>query len=199
MAARQTSIFKRLKPYFPQALAVYAIRKVASACVQPLDSRQSAVDDASKLGAEFRSAVFPQTLLRFFRGKPGGSAARFLRRFEPSHFAKVGSDTGTLMLAHVAGKGEFLHTPMNAGFFDRLNGGGLRLREARFDAAFRENPASATRLDQQKFHAALADAITNGGDLLPFFRKSLRKLFRALFRKPRRSRELYGRITTHVQ
>jgi hypothetical protein len=27
----------------------------------------------------------------------------------------------------------------------------------------------------------------------------LRKLFRALFRKPRRSRELYGRITAHVQ
>src|SRR5450755_1968422 len=141
MAARQTSIFKRLKPYFPQALTVHAIRRVASACVQSLDPRQSAVDDASEFGAEFRSAVFLQTLLRFFRGKPGGASTRFLRCFEPSHFAKVGSDTGTLILAHVAGKGEFLHAPMNAGLFDRLNGGGLRLREARLDTAFGENPA----------------------------------------------------------
>src|SRR5450755_704414 len=199
MAARQTSIFKRLKPYFPQALAVHAIRRVASACVQPLDPRQPAVDDASEFGAEFLSAVFLQMLLRFFRGKPGGTATRFLRCFEPSHFAKVGSDTGTLMLAHVAGEGDLLHPAMNASLFDRLDRGGLGLREARFDAAFREDPASAAGLHQQEFRAGFADAITNRGDLLPFFRKPLRKLFQTLFRAPRRSRELYGRITAHVQ
>ena len=60
---------------------------------------------------------------------------------------------------------------MNASLFKSLEGSGLGVREAGFDAAFGEDPASAPGLNQQKFDAAPADTVTNGGDLLAFFRK----------------------------
>ena len=60
--------------------------------MQSADACCGSVDDASEFGAEFRRAVFQQALLRFFSGKPVGVSIRFLRRFEPRHFAKVGSD-----------------------------------------------------------------------------------------------------------
>jgi hypothetical protein len=60
---------------------------------------------------------------------------------------------------------------MNARLFKSLEGRGLSVCESRFDAAFGEDPTSAAGLNQQKFDAAFADAVTNGGDLLPFLRK----------------------------
>src|SRR5208337_5535523 len=65
-------------------------RSRAGTAVQSPNAGRGTVDDAREFGAKFRRAVFDQTLLRFFRGKPGGVSIRFLRRFEPSHFAKVG-------------------------------------------------------------------------------------------------------------
>jgi len=60
---------------------------------------------------------------------------------------------------------------MNASLFKSLEGSGLRVRKAGLNAAFGENPASAAGLHQQEFDAAFTDAVTNSGDLLPFFRK----------------------------
>ena len=54
---------------------------------------------------------------------------------------------------------------MNAGLLKSLEGSVLRRRKAGFDAAFGENPASAAALNQQKFDATFADAVTNSGDL----------------------------------
>jgi hypothetical protein len=88
-------------------------------------------------------------------------------------------------LAEVTGEGDFFHPAMNAGLFKSLEGSGLGVREAGFDAAFGENPTSAASLNQQEFEAASANAITHGGDLL------------ASFRKPGRSQELYGWINSH--
>ena len=95
-----------------------------------------------------------------------------------------------MLAAEVADEGHFLHPAMNASLFNRLDGSGLGLRESRLDAAFGENPASTAGLNQQKFDTAFAHAITNGGDLLSFFRT----FFRNLLRKPRQSQELYGWI-----
>jgi hypothetical protein len=193
--AMYASVFKSLKSDFLQAVPPHAIRSVTGAAVQSPNPRYSAVNDASEFGAELQRPAFQQTLLRSFRGKPGGVSIRFLWRFEPSHFAKVGSDgklwlgrpgrgsgrragrrpraffrSGNVRFAtEVAGEGDFLHPAMNASLFKSLEGGGLGVGEAAFDAAFGKNPKSAAGLNQQKFDAAFVHAITNGGDLLPFF------------------------------
>jgi hypothetical protein len=60
---------------------------------------------------------------------------------------------------------------MNAGFFKSLESGGLGVRESRFDSTFGENPTAAASLDQQKFNAAFAHAITDGGDQPAALRK----------------------------
>jgi hypothetical protein len=206
--AMEVSTLRSLKADFLQAIPAHAIGNYARARLQPPNPRRSSVDDTSKFGAEFPRPVFFETLLCFFRREPGWVPIRFLRRFEPSHFAKVGSDPkfglarsagrpvgrsigrseSFAPAAEITGEWEFLHPAMNAGFFYRLKGGGLGLREARLDAAFGENPTSAAGLNQQKFDAAFAHAITDGGDLLPFFRT----LFQRFFRKRGRSQELYG-------
>jgi len=51
---------------------------VRGASVQSPDACGSTVDDADKFGSEFRFAILEQALFRFFRGKPGGLAVRFL-------------------------------------------------------------------------------------------------------------------------
>ena len=170
--------------------------------MQSPNAGRGPVDDAREFCAKFRRAVFEETLLRFFSGKPGGVSIRFLRRFEPRHFAKVGGDgkrwrgrsassrprvscRSCRSLAEVTGEGDFFHPAMNASLFKSLEGSGLGVREAGFDAAFGENPTSAASLNQQEFEAASANAITHGGDLL------------ASFRKPGRSQELYGWMNSH--
>ena len=60
---------------------------------------------------------------------------------------------------------------MNARLFKSLEGSRLGVREAAFNAALGENPTSAAGLHQQKLDAASTQAIANGGDLLPSFRK----------------------------
>jgi hypothetical protein len=60
---------------------------------------------------------------------------------------------------------------MNACLFKSLEGGGLGVRKTGFNAPFGKNPASAASLNQQKFDAAFANAVTNGSDLLAPFRK----------------------------
>ncbi len=85
----EASVFQGLKADSLQGVLVPAIWSVAGAAVLSPDPRQSTLDDASQFSAEFGGAPFPQPLLRFFGGKPGGISIRFLRRFEPSHFAKV--------------------------------------------------------------------------------------------------------------
>jgi len=57
--------------------------------MQSPDACHGAIDDASQFGAKFRRAALNEVLLRFFGGKPGGVSIRFLRRFQPRHFAKV--------------------------------------------------------------------------------------------------------------
>src|ERR1035441_6093401 len=88
----QASVLKKLKADFLQFVPVPAIGSFAGAAAQSLNPRQSTVDHANEFSAECRRAVFAQTLRRFFSGKPGGVSIRFLRRFEPRHFAKVGGD-----------------------------------------------------------------------------------------------------------
>ena len=156
--------------------------------MQSPNAGRGAVDDAREFGAKSRRAVFEQALLRFFSGKPGGVSVRFLRQFEPRHFAKVSSDRqlwlgrsgdrprvfssfATRFAAKVTGKGNLFHPAMNTSLFKSLQGSGLGVREAGFDAAFGEDPASAPGLNQQEFDAAPADAVTNGGDLLASFPK----------------------------
>jgi hypothetical protein len=166
-------------------------RSGAGAFVQSPNAGCGTVDNTSEFGAEFRCALFEQPLLRFFRGKPGGVAIRFLRRFEPGHFAKVGND-GKLGLgrldksrprvfskscsfrfpAEVAGEGDFFHPAMNASLFKSLEGSGLGVCVAGFNAAFGENPTPAATLNQQEFDAASVDAVAHGGHLLASFRKS---------------------------
>ncbi len=60
---------------------------------------------------------------------------------------------------------------MDTSLFKSLEGSGLGVGEAGFNAAFGENPTSAAGLNQQEFDAPSADAVTNGGDLLASFRK----------------------------
>jgi hypothetical protein len=81
-----------LKSDFLHGVPVQAIRSVPPAAVESLDPRQSTVNDASQFAAKFRRAVIEQALLRFFSRKPGGVSIRFLWRFQPRYFAKVGSD-----------------------------------------------------------------------------------------------------------
>jgi hypothetical protein len=63
---------------------------------------------------------------------------------------------------------------MNPGLLKSLEGSGLGMGEPRFHAAFGEDPASAARLNQQKFDAPPAKAIANGCDLLAPFRQPRR-------------------------
>jgi hypothetical protein len=97
-------------------------------------------------------------------GKPrrGRSASmpRFFRRSCRVNFAM-----------EETGEGDFFHPAMNPSFFKGLEGSRLGVCEARFNPAFGENPSSASGLNQQEFDAAFSDAVTNGGDLLPLFRK----------------------------
>jgi hypothetical protein len=180
------------------------IQTSAEVFVQPLDAGCCSVDDANQFSTEFRRAVFEQALFCFFSGKPGGVPIRFLRRFQARYFAKVGSDgklwlggsgsstprvscrnCGISFAPEVAREGYVFHPAMNASLFKSLEGSGLGVREARFSAAFGENPTSAAGLYQQEFNAASANAVTNSGDLLPSFRK------------PGRWQELGGWINTH--
>jgi hypothetical protein len=202
--ARCASIFKSFKSDFLQAVPGRSLRNPRGARFESLNPRQSAVDHASEFGAEFGRTAFPQTLFRSVRGKPGGVSIRFLRRFESGDFAKMGSDgklwlgksgggLGSVCLAtEVTREGDFLHPAMNASLFESLESGGLGVGEAAFDPSLGENPASAAGLDQQEFNATSAHAVTDGGDLLAFFQKPLRKLLRKFPPTPRRSRELYG-------
>ena len=158
--------------------------------MQSPDACHGAIDDASQFGAKFLRAALKEALLRFFGGKPGGVSIRFLRRFQPRHFAKVGSDgklwrgesgssrslafcytCSVAFATEVTGKGDCFHPAMNASLFKSLEGSGLCVRKAGLNAAFGENPASTAGLHQQEFDAAFTDAVTNSGDLLPFFRK----------------------------
>jgi hypothetical protein len=183
-------VLKKLKVNFLQSVLAHAIGRFVGTAVQSLNPRHSAVDDASEFSAKFRRAGFEQTLFRFFGGKPGGVSIRFLRRFEAGHLAKVGSD-GKLRLsrwgsgraripgksctvrvaAKVAGEGDFFHPAMNPSLFKSLEGSGLGVSEAGFDAAFGKNPTSTTGLHQQEFDATSADAVAHGGDLLASLRK----------------------------
>jgi hypothetical protein len=142
--------------------------------MQAPDAGFGAVNHASELVAEFRRAVFKQALLRFFNGKPGGISIRFLRRFEPEHFAKVGSNGSVRFATEETREGDFFDPAMNAGLFKGLEGSRLSVREARLSPAFGENPTSAASLNQQELDAAFTDPVTNGGDLLPCFRKPRR-------------------------
>lgn len=158
--------------------------------VQAPDACRGTVDDQSEVGAEFRRAVFEQALLRFFSGEPGRVPIRFLRRFEPRHFAEMSGDgkfrlgksgsSGSRALSRscsvgfataVTSEGDFFHPAMNPSLFKSLEGSGLGVGEAGFNTAFGENPTTAAGLNQQEFDAAFTDPITNGGDLLPFLRK----------------------------
>lgn len=186
----QTSIFMSLKSGFLQLVRTHAIRNMAGRTVQSRDPRQSTVDNSNQFGAEFWRAVLQQALLGLFRRIPCGVAIRFLRRFEPGHFAKVGSDGevglgssssrrpcaffrsgGVKPATEIAGEGECLHPAVNASLFKRLERGGLRGCKAGFHATFGENPTPAAGLNQQKFDAAFADAVTNRGDLSASSRK----------------------------
>ena len=71
----------------------------------------------------------------------------------------------------ISREGNFFDPAMNARLFNGLKCAGLRAGKARFDAAFGEYPTPAAGLDQQELDAVCADAVTNGGDLLAFFRK----------------------------
>ena len=178
----EASLFMHLKSHSLQAVRV--IQSVVGA-VQTLNTRRSAVDDSRELSAEFRGAAFEQALLRLFSGEPSRVSIRFLRRLEPSHFAKVGSD-GKLWLGgpggsrprafcrrcsfrfapEITGEADFFHPAMNPSLFKCLERRGLSVGEAGFDAAFGENPTSAAGLNQQEFDAPSADAVTDGCDLL---------------------------------
>ena len=179
---RQASIFKSLKADFLQSIPRHAIWNVANSAVQSLDPQLSAFDNPSEFRAKFRWTVFAQALFSFFSGKPGGVSIRFLRRFEPGHFAKVGID-GELWLrrpggrcrvrlaTEVSGEGNSLHAAVNTSLFKSLERGGLRMREAGFNAALGENPTPAAGLNQQELDAAFTHAVTNGGHLSASFRK----------------------------
>jgi hypothetical protein len=74
-----------------------------------------------------------------------------------------------LMLSKVTSEGDFFDAAMNTGLFDCLECRGLSLCEISLNAAFGESPAPTSRLYQQEFDVAFADAVTNGGDLPAFF------------------------------
>jgi hypothetical protein len=142
--------------------------------VQAPDAGLGAVNHAGEFGAEFRRPVFEQALLRLFSGKPGGVSIRFLRPLEARHCAKVGSNGSVSFSTRVTGEWDFFDPAMNAGFFKGLKRSRLSVREARLSTAFGENPTSAASLNQQELDAAFTDPVTNGGDLLPCFRKPRR-------------------------
>jgi len=151
--------------------------------VQAPDAGLGAVDHAGEFGAEFRRAVLEQALLRLLSGKPGGISIRFLRPLEPGHSAKVGGNGSVSFVQDETGEGDFFDPAMDPSFFKGLKGSRLSVREARLSPAFGENPTSTASLDQQELDAAFTDPVTNGGDLLP------------CFRKPRRLQALCGQTT----
>jgi hypothetical protein len=73
-----------------------------------------------------------------------------------------------LMLSEVTSERDFFDAAMNTGLFDCLECRGLSLCEISLNAAFGESPAPTSRLYQQEFDVAFADAVTNGGDLPAF-------------------------------
>jgi hypothetical protein len=81
------------------------------------------------------------------------------------------------LAAKVTSEAGFLHAAMHAGLFERLEGGSLGVSEPGLDAAFGENPASLTGLDQEELDDAAAHPITNRRHLF-----ALLKL--AQFRQP---------------
>jgi hypothetical protein len=184
----QVSVFMSLKSHFVQAIFLQTIGRVSGAALQTLNPRNGPGDNADEFGAKLWSAVFAQTLLRLFGGKPGWISLRFLRRFEPGDLAQVGNDTGWFLdpreslpafgdvcrftfASKVTGESDCLHAAMNASFFKSLQGRGLGVSKTGFSTAFGKNPASAASLNQQKFNATLANAIADRGDLLPSLRK----------------------------
>ena len=65
----------------------------------------------------------------------------------------------------VAGKGSFLDAAVDAGFFKRLQRCRLRVRQARFHAAFWKCPSSIAGFHQEEFESAFADLVANGRNL----------------------------------
>jgi hypothetical protein len=182
------SVFISLKSDFVQTIFLQTIRRMTGAALQTLNPRNGTRDNADEFGAKLWRAVFAQTLLRLFGGKPGWISLCFLRRFEPGNLAEVSNDTGWFLdpresllafgdawrfmfASKVTGESDCLHAAMNASFFKRLQSRGLSARKAGLNAAFGENPTSAASLNQQKFDATFPDAIADRGDLLPSLRK----------------------------
>jgi hypothetical protein len=93
-------------------------------------------------------------------GRRGRSGPRVFRRSCSVSFA-----------TEETGEGDFFYPAVNPSLFKSLEGSGLGLCEAGLNSAFRENPTAAASLNQQEFEAALTDAVTNRGDLLPSSRE----------------------------
>lgn len=67
--------------------------------------------------------------------------------------------------AIVPGKARFLHSSMNACFFESLESGGLGMGQPRIDTTLRKSPAPAAGSNQEKLDALAAHAIANSGNL----------------------------------
>ena len=68
--------------------------------------------------------------------------------------------------ASVAGERDLLDFPVNSGFLEGLERGGLRVCKSGFDAAFGKNPTSTAGMDEEKLDAIIRDPIANRGYLL---------------------------------
>lgn len=143
--------------------------------MQLSDADGGTVDDTAELIRKIGLPLFPQTAFRFLGREPGGIPVRLLRRIKPGHGAEisVGRDLNGWSSARIAvlapdvtHEGSFFDAAMNPGFLESLERGGLRVGEACFRTALGKNPASTTRLHQQKLNRVIAYPITDGGDLL---------------------------------
>jgi hypothetical protein len=172
--------FGSLKVHLMQAIPLSAVEGITVSSLQPADTQYSEINQAGEFDAKLRWTVLEQTLFRFFWGKPGWIAIRFLGLLQQENLAEIRIDRRRIAVRNhpfrldgfsteIAGESARLHPAMNAGFFKSFERRRLRRCEPGFDAAFWEDPTTCARLHEQKFDAALADAIANRRDLAAGF------------------------------
>ena len=141
---------------------------------QSMNAVDRAIDNTCQFSSVSRSAIFPQTPLRFIRRKPSRIASGFLRRTKPQDLAKMRIHreiralgiTRSALTPRVTCKRGLFHASVNTGFFERLECRGLGVSKSGLRHSPSETSNGPRGFVPQRFDSGAAHAITDGRDLL---------------------------------
>jgi hypothetical protein len=133
------------------------------------DARQGTVDDTGEFGGILLRPFLSQSPFGFPRRKPCGISIGLQGWIEPGYFTEIGvcrhfdrsRAARSGLPPNIPGERSFLNAAMDPGFFECLQRGCLRIRQARFGAALGEDPTATAGLNQQKLDATLADTVAD--------------------------------------